>query len=167
MAHVSKKTRHKQLFCGFCARIGLMKKNKTKDTDEHCETYEQAVELKYLGDIILPFPGDDVVPQETTNELRQLLREKRDDETLVSVFCRVDNYLDTYEMIGGDSNAQPGDEFAIPRKEFRKWLYLYLDLRTRIERRIKTDNLQQFHNFIEKNGYPLSDGNYVSNSMTL
>ncbi len=151
MAHTSKKTRHKQLFCGFCARIGLMKKNKTEDTSEQEEKFSEAE-----SDDLILLPGDDVVPQKTVKEIRQLLREKKDDETLVQVYCRVDNFAITFEPPSLGPYALPDDPFVIPRKEHRQWCYLEEDIFHRINIRVAKSNISDYKIFIKKFGYHIS-----------
>ncbi len=137
-----------------------MEENKTKDTDETCDIDEQRVKVIDLDGSILPLPGDDVVPQETTKDIRQLLREKKDNETIVQVYCRVRNFIFIFMPPSLDPPDISEEPLVIPQKEYRQWLYLRKELFFRIKMRVEKQNFPDFDSFIEQYGYIDKDGWY-------
>ena len=109
------------------------------------------------------FMGDDVVPQTTIKELKELLKEKTDDSTFADVYCRVDNYFFYCDPIGGVEGAKAGEPDALPKKEWKKWMYFYRELLKKAEIRVEKSDIPEtcntkFLTFFFKYGYVCVNG---------
>ena len=109
--------------------------------------------------------GDETVPYKTIKELKELLKEKTDDQTFADVYCRVCDFYFERDVIG-DYGTTADSPCAISNKEYKKWRYFFDELYRELKKRMEKNNITETyenkcpvgHAFVAKYGYVSNSG---------